>query len=689
MNKENKTEKVKKNNIWHFMVRTFLVLVLVAIIIQMFPKDKKFKYSYAVGKPWNYELLRASFDFPIYKTKKQLEADKKELLKNYYPFFQQDEKKYSIEYNRWLEMWYKSNAEAPTYASYVEKKMKSIYQKGIISLSDYNKLQKEKKENISLITTNREVRLISINDLYTPKKAYEEIIFNKPFDIPTSELNGYNINLFLSENLQYDSLMSEKVKSDKIKKLSKTAGVVQTGEKIIDKGEIITPETFVVLNSLKKELEAKTSTFEETIFVLLGQVILVIGLMFMLFSYFYLFRPEIYEKLSHLTFFSLLILIMVGVMYSILKFTNLPVSIIPFAIIPIVIRVFFDSRTALFVHVIVILMVAFLVTNPFAFIFLQIVAGMVAINGLKEITSRGQLAQISFYVFISYVLMYLSFSLIAEGSIYTIDYRPIIYYSVSSVLLLFTYILIYVFEKIFGLISSVTLVELTNISSDFMLKFAEVAPGSFQHSLQVSNLAAEAAKKINANSLLVRTGALYHDIGKMKNPQYFIENQNGEDNPLLKMSYEEASQAIIRHVTDGIAMAKKLRLPQQIITFISTHHGTSQTRYFYNSFVNENPDVEPDISKFTYPGPRPYSKEMAILMMADAVEARSRTLGEYTEESIRFMVEDMIDKQIADGQFKDAPISFKDVEAVKTVLTEKVKNMYHSRIKYPELKEEA
>lgn len=265
---------------------------------------------------------------------------------------------------------------------------------------------------------------------------------------------------------------------------------------------------------------------------------------------------------------------------------------------------------------------------------------------------------------------------------------PLVYFAISSLLLLFAYVLIYMFEKIFGLVSSITLVELTNINSDLMMRFAEEAPGTFQHSLQVSNLATEAAKKITANSLLVRTGALYHDIGKMKNPEFFIENQVGGNNPLLSMSHEEAAQAIIQHVPDGVAIAKKHHLPEQIIGFITTHHGRTKTRFFYNSFVNENPGVTPDVEKFTYPGPLPYSKETAILMMADAVEARSRTLGEYTEKSITDMVENMIDAQIADGQFKDAPISFKDVETVKKVLADKIKNIYHSRISYPELKKE-
>jgi len=298
------------------------------------------------------------------------------------------------------------------------------------------------------------------------------------------------------------------------------------------------------------------------------------------------------------------------------------------------------------------------------------------------------LAQSALYIFISYVLMYLAFECISEGDINRINWQHIIYFAISSVFLLFAYVLIYLFEKIFNLISSVTLVELTNINSDLMIKFSELAPGTFQHSMQVSNLATEAAKKINANSLLVRTGALYHDIGKIKHPEYFIENQMGGKNPLTDIDYEEASKIVINHVTDGIEIAKKYHLPEQIINFITTHHGFGKTKYFYNSFINANPGIKPNDEVFTYPGPLPNNKETAILMMADAVEARSRSLSEYTEKSIDKMVEDMIDSQIAEGEFKDAPITFRDVELVKSVFKEKIKNIYHNRIKYPDVKKE-
>ncbi len=461
--------------------------------------------------------------------------------------------------------------------------------------------------------------------------------------------------------------------------------MLQSGERIIDRGEIVSPNIFQVLNSLKIETEKRNSSIQQSSVVILGEIIMTFGLIALFFLYIYLFRPRIFEVTSHVIFILLLILMIISLTSFTISFTSSSYYIVPFALLPIIIRVFFDSRTALFAHIITVLIISFMVDNAFQFILLQITVGMAAVSSLKDMSQRSQLAQTALYIFLSYVLMYVAFELISEGDINRIDWHYIIFFGLSSVFLLFAYVLIYIFEKIFNLVSSVTLVELTNINSDLMMQFSERAPGTFQHSLQVSNLATEAAKKINANSLLVRTGALYHDIGKMKHPEYFIENQLGGKNPLSEIDYEDASQIVINHVNDGIEIAKKSHLPEQIIKFISSHHGTSKTKYFYYSYINANPDKKPNDEIFTYPGPIPNNKETAILMMADAVEARSRSLTEYTDESISEMVENMIDNQIAEGEFKDAPITFRDVELVKAVFKEKIKNIYHNRIKYPEI----
>lgn len=662
-----------------------LFIALVAIIVQLFPKEKQFKYQYEIGKPWSYELMTASYDFPIYKTEKQLDADKKELMENYSPYFQVDENVATQQLNRWRSDWKLKNNTDPKYFAFVERKLKTIYENGIISSLMYDRMKSKGYKSIVVVKPSRLTENVSIDELHTPKTAYEEMLMDKPYFISDAELSNYNLNLYLVENLRYDSITSEAVKKDMFKNLSLTSGMVQTGERIIDRGEIVTPGTYAILNSMKIESEKRKSVFEESYLVLIGEIIIIFMLILLLTFYLYLFRPYIFGTSKNLVFIALMILLIVGLSSLVLRFSSLSIYIVPFALLPIIIRVFFDSRTALFAHIITVLIISFMVDNPFLFIILQITAGMTAVTGLKDMTQRSQLTQTALYIFLSYTVMYLSSEFIAEGDIARIHFLPIINFALSSLLLLFAYVLIYILEKIFGLISAITLVELTNINSDLMMKFAEQAPGTFQHSLQVSNLATEAAKKINANSLLVRTGALYHDIGKMKNPQYFIENQEGGKNPLLEMSYEDAAKAVVSHIADGVAIAKKYRLPDQIVGFITTHQGRTKTKYFYNSYVNANPGVIPDENVFMYPGPIPFSKETAILMMADAVEARSRTLGEYTEKSISEMVENMIDSQIADGQLKDAPISFRDVETVKKVFTEKIKNIYHNRITYPEL----
>jgi putative nucleotidyltransferase with HDIG domain len=527
---------------------------------------------------------------------------------------------------------------------------------------------------------------LNVSDLYTPKTAYEAILTAAPQIY--SLMNDYNLNLYLTENLKYDSLASKSSQNELLKVLSQTMGMVLHGEKIIDRGEIVTPAIYTKLRSLNIEYEKRNTSTQKSLLETLGEIILVLVFITLLFLYIYVFRPRIYDSYSNLFLIAIMILLIVVMTALIIRFSTFPIYFIPFTLLPVIIRVFFDSRTALFTHLVAVMILTLIVDNPFQFVILQIAAGMTAVSNMKDLTQRSQLAQTALYVFICYFVTYIGLEFISEGqSLANIHWLPVIMFAISGFLMLFAYILIYFIEKIFGLVSSITLVELTNINSDFMIDFAEKAPGTFQHTLQVSNLATEAAKAINANALLVRTGALYHDIGKSLHPEYFTENQANGSNPLNAMDYAKAAKLIIAHVTDGIQIAKKQHIPDQIINFIATHHGTSKTKYFYNSFINANHGVKPDDATFTYPGPRPNTKETAILMMVDAVEARSHSLQEYTVESIDEMVEDMIDSQIADGQFKDAPISFLDVEKVKSILKEKVKSIYHTRIIYPTVKE--
>lgn len=657
-----------------------LIICVIIIIVQLFPSQNKFSYQFEIGKPWAYELITANFDFPIYKNEHELKNEKDLALTNFNSYFNADTTIVEKQIQRLISDQLKQNGKEPEYISYIKSKFKEIYSKGILSSESKNQISNSKSEKILCILPNRYTETRIISNLYTPKSAYEEIIYLAP-----EKIKEYNLNNYLVENLIYDSTATENSKNEILKNLSLTTGMVQTGERIIDRGEIVNPENFKILRSLKIEFDKRKASIQQSALVKIGQIIIISTLISLFFLYLHLFRPRIFENFGNLIFISLLILLMTGLASITVHNPALHYLMVPFALLPIIIRVFFDSRTALFAHIITMLIISFMVDNPFQFVVLQISIGMVAVSSLKDMTQRSQLAQTALYIFISYACLFFAFEFISEGEIDRIHFQPIIYFAISSTILLFAYVLIYLFEKIFGLISALTLVELTNVNSDLMITFAEKAPGTFQHTLQVSNLATEAAKKIGANSLLVRTGALYHDIGKMKNPEFFIENQLGSYNPLKELPLEEAAKLIIGHVNAGVEIAKKSHLPEQIIQFITTHHGLGKTKYFYNSFINNFPDIKPDDALFTYPGPLPNSKETAILMMADAVEARVRSLGVYTEENIYNAIEQMIDSQIADGQFKEAPISFRDVETVKEVFKEKVKNMYHSRIVYPEV----
>lgn len=657
-----------------------LLISVIAIIVQLYPSQNKFNYQFEIGKPWSYELMTASFDFPIYKNEHEIEEEKKIMLHRFSSYFKVDTITYDRQINQLIADQIKQTGYLPEHIDIVKSKLKNIYSQGIISSDLLNELTQNGEVEINCILPNRYIEKRSISSLFTPKSAYEKLIEKAP-----EKIKEYNLNNYLTENLIFDSLATLNSKNEILKNISLTSGMVQTGERIIDRGEIVDPEAYKIIKSLKIEYDKRKASIQQTALVKIGQLLIITALISLFFLYLKLFRPRIYENFGNLVFISLLILMMTGLASISAHQQAIHYLMVPYALLPIIIRVFFDSRTALFAHIITILIISFMVDNPFQFVILQIIIGMVAVSSLKDMTQRSQLAQTALYILMSYTIIYLAFEFIAEGQLERIHYKPIIYFIISSSILLFAYLLIYIFEKIFGLISSLTLVELTNVNSDLMISFAEKAPGTFQHTLQVSNLATEAAKKIGANSLLVRTGALYHDIGKMKNPEYFIENQFGANNPLKEMPLEEAAKLIISHVNAGVEIAKKSHLPEQIINFITTHHGLSKTKYFYNLYVNENPLSKPNDSLFTYPGPLPNSKETAILMMADAVEARVRSLGVYTDDTISNAVEQMIDSQISDGQFKDAPISFRDVETVKQVFKEKIKNMYHSRIVYPEL----
>ena len=665
------------------------IIVTAFVIALFFPREGKFRYQFYEGKPWKYGLLTAPSDFPIYKDAIEIEAAKDSIQKKFEPYFRFNPNEGKLKIDSWnYQIPAMLNSGIPTsIINYVKKSLQDIYDKGIASSADIELMKKENRVRISVLT-NSVAESKKISDIYSVKSAYEEIIDNAPPFIEKNFLIQCNINEYLTENLYYDLETSNNILENQIHNIPLSSGIVQAGERIVDRGEVIDNHTYSILRSLKTVHETKSGGAQRQNIVLIGQFILIFGILACFGLYLLTFNPKIFYKRKHLIFILLCILSACVIAEICVKYTTINIYILPFAIIPIVVRTFFDSHTALFTLLITVLICSLTALFPYEFLLLQTLSGIVVIFSLKELSQRSQLFKCSLFVVISYVVFYLSLVLYQEGDFNKINWEMMIYFGINFFLLMFSYVLIYILEKIFGYISPITLVELSNINNTLLKKLSETAPGTFQHSMQVSILASEAGEKVGANTQLIRTGALYHDIGKMNNPAFFTENQKGF-NPHEKLTFEQSAQIIISHVVDGIKMAEKEGLPNAIKNFIKTHHGKGITKYFYNSFKNEFPDKPINEAAFTYPGPNPFSKETALLMMADSVEAASRSLKEYTEDTIKVLVDKIIDSQITDGLMKDAPLTFKDIEITKGVFQTRLKTMYHTRVSYPEIKESA
>lgn len=626
----------KLSNLTRHAIQVLAFVALVAVTVLSFPRyNSSFRYHVEQGKPWGYEKVTAEFDFPIYKTPAQLEMDRRTLLADFAPCFVRD------------------TAVQDTLL--------------VASIEDVNYLEKGGYQRVALLSGHSST-YYPVHQVLSPKQAYQ--------------VRGAEV----SPTILLDTANTNRLLSQLEASISPTQGVVLEGQKIIDRGELVTDEKYQILTSLERACaENDAVTAHQRTLSTTGRVIMVCLYLGLFVLYLLVFRRRYLQSLSAVLFFALLSGIVIVMSCAMLQYTSLSIYLIPFAWVPVITRVFYDARTALFLHIVTVLIVSLIVPAPVEFFFLQIAAGMVAVSSLSDMTRRSQLAQTAGWVLLTYSLAYTGYTFASTGDYLTIHPYTYLYFALNVALIIMAYGLIFLFEKTFRLLSSITLVELTDINSDLLHRLAEEAPGTFQHSMQVSNLASEAAKAIGANALLVRTGALYHDIGKLSNPGCFIENQHAGHNPLLECKPEEAVRIIISHVTEGEALARKHHLPEMVIHFITTHHGTSLVRYFYNSYVNAHPGEEVRRLDFQYPGPKPTTREAAILMMADAVEARSRSLKEYTEEEIYEMVDTMIDTQIADGQFSETPLSFKDVEDIREVFKLRLMAINHQRISYPTL----
>ena len=662
----------------------------VAVIVYFLPRDSKFNYQFDINKPWKYGQLIAPFDFPIYKSSDVVKLEQDSILAHFLPYFQRNAE-VEEQALKMLRTDYQTRLRdvlpSPSYLAYLEKKLSEVYQTGILSSDEWTQLTRDSTEAV-MVVDDKLANQEKTQQLFTVKRAYHYILTADSTHFRPDALRLCPLNDYLNPNLVYDDQRTEAAKKDLLANYSWANGIVLSGQQIIDRGEIVDRQTFNILQSLQRESIKRSDSTGQQRLMLVGQLLFVSFLMLCFMVFLDIFRKEYYNHKNSLTLLFALITLYCVLTSLMISRNFWTVYILPYAMLPIIIRVFLDSRTAFMAHVVTVLICSICLRYPHEFILLQIAAGMVAIFSLQELSQRSQLFRTALFVILSYVLVYFGFEILSETDLSKLNGSMYISFVLNGILLLFAYPLLFLVEKSFGFTSNVTLVELSNINTPLLRRMSETVPGTFQHSMQVANLAAAAANYIGANSQLVRTGALYHDIGKMANPIYFTENQSGSVNPHKDLSYEESARMVISHVTEGLKMADKNNLPKVIKEFISTHHGKGKTKYFYISWMNDHPGEEPDEKLFTYPGPNPFTKEQAILMMADAVEAASRSLSEYTEENISNLVEKIIDSQVAEGFFRECPVTFKDIATVKAVFKEKLKTMYHTRISYPELKTE-
>lgn len=685
MSRYNQHTKLSTKALFYRLAITVAAILTVCLYM---PRDERSVYTFDLGKPWRYSQLIATYDFPIYKSDEAIRKEQDSILKFYEPYFAINTATGNEQIARLQKAFkHQLGASVPAhYLPYLEHKLKHIYSHGVIGMEDLDSIHADSVRNIRIFEQN-EAREIALNEVFSPKTAYDYLVNNIEDTLKYDRilLRKCNLNDYIVQNLTLDKEKSKESRKELLGSLSYAKGMVISGQKIIDRGEIINAETYDILMSLQTEYNKRNNSMMQSHTVLLGQLLYVLILSVCLSLYFNLFRRDYMANTRSILFLASMPVIYPLITSFLIKQNLFNVYIIPFAMVPIFIRVFMDSRTAFITHLVTVLICAVSLKYPYEFIATQIVAGLVAIYSLRELSQRSQLIRTAFYVTLVSLLFYASMELIHEKDISRLEYGMYIHIVINGILLLFAYPLLFLFEKAFGFTSNVTLVELSNINNELLRRMSEVAPGTFQHSLQVANLATEVANKIGAKSQLVRTGALYHDIGKINNPAYFTENQN-KVNPHQRLTFEQSATVVINHVKDGLRLADKYNLPQVIKDFIQTHHGTGKTKYFLISFKNQNPDTPVDESLYTYPGPNPFTQEQAILMMADAVEAASRSLNDYTEESISELVEKIIDSQTQEGFFRNCPITFQDINTAKEVFKEKLKTIYHTRISYPELK---
>ena len=662
------------------------LLVSVVTLIYFLPRESKFGYVYELNKPWHYPQLIASYDFVIYKTDDEVKRERDSVVRQFVPYYRVDSLVAEKQIAALRKDFYagKFRGVPVYYLPRLVENLRQIYARGILDVSDYEGFLKGDSHVLRLIR-GQEATTGEVENFFTIRTAYDYLLNRDKDALSQEALRECNLNDYLAVNVKNDTAKNRLELQSELSQVSDNIGMVQSGQLVIDRGQIVNAEHVRILNSLKKESEQRMDPSRGYWFIFAGQVIFVILLISLLFTYLKLFRRDYFSSPHSVLLLFSFVTVFPVITYLMMAHHFYSVYLVPYALIPIFVRIFMDSRTSFMAVVTSSLLSALSLHSPFEFVLWQIVTGATVIYSLRELTERSQLLRTVLAVVVVGLVISIGYDLSQGLNGDAFDRSRIVYMIIGGILLLFAYPLMYFVEKLFGFTSSVTLVELTNTNNPILRKMSKVAQGTFNHSMQVSNLAAEVADKIGAKAQLARTGALYHDIGKVLNPAFFTENQSGV-NPHDTISEERSAQIIINHVTDGLRLAEKYHLPQVIKEFIRTHHGTGLVKYFYIQYCNKHVGETVDEEAFRYPGPNPQTREQAVVMMCDSVEAASRSLKEYTEESITQLVNRIVDSQLAEGHFKECPITFRDIADAKRTLIDSLKTIYHTRISYPEIK---
>lgn len=669
-------------------IRAAFVLLTTLLIVWFLPRNEGRKFDYEVGEPWHYGTIIAKYDFPVYKTEEALAQERDSLLRQFQPYYDYNSTIEVEEIAKLRQDLRNNNISLPAgFEEHIIDRLHRFYQSGIMETPTYNRIHADTTNQVRIVF-GKDAESVNIKSIFSTMSAYEQLLNDERFAQERSLLQRLNLNNYIVANLIYDKARTESAKNDLLSGISPASGIVMSGQRIIGQGEIVNEYSFRVLNSMQKEIQRRSASKTQLTYNLIGNTAYVFILVLLFTMYLGLFRRDYFEKMRNIAMLYVLITIFPVLVSLMIEHTyfNFSVYILPFAFVPIFIRVFMDSRTAFLTHITMVLICASALRYQFDFIIIQTVAGLVTIYSLREMSSRAQVFRTALWVFLATCITYLTLKLMESSEEFDFESSMYYHFIINGVLLLLAYPMMFLVEKTFDFISVITLIELSDTNKGLLRKLSEEAPGTFQHSITVGNLASEIANKIGAKSTLVRTGALYHDIGKILSPAFFTENQQGGVNPHDSLTYKESAQIIIAHVNNGVKLAEENNLPVVIREFILTHHGCGLAKYFYINYQNEHPDEIVDKEPFTYPGPNPSTREQAILMMADTCEAASHSLSDYTEESISNLVNKLIDQQVADGFFAECRITFYDIAIAKQVLIERLKAIYHTRIQYPTAK---